>query len=191
MARVRWLKLWPIASIMAVAGMSVSVGLGGSVLAAASGSGSPARTGTSAGPNDVVYYTIYRAASDTYQGAYSGDWRHCVYATASQYFYTIACNQTVTVTASFSASGGYTSGIVSATVGFDVEYSSSFGNSASFNVDPGQYGWLDAGFRYDQYLVGMESETCIRETGQCFGWSAPTYLTVQHVLGDTYQAFFS
>jgi hypothetical protein len=178
-----------MASIMAVAAMSVSVGLGGVVSAASSGSSTPAGTGPSASPNDVVYYYIYRSISKQYQGAFSGDWRHCVYQTAQPSPSTLICTYNVTVTEEMSGSGGLSAGVVSGVVGFNVSYSTSFGNGESWPMAPWESGWGDMGFRYNQYYVGIESELCERETGQCFGWSGPTWVTVQQYLGNTYYFF--
>lgn len=155
---VRWLRLSAVASIMAVAAMSVSVGLGGAVSAASSGSSAPAETGPSAGPNDVVYYYIYRSISKQYQGAFSGDWTHCVYQTAQPSPSTLTCTYNVTVTEQMSGSGGLSAGVVSGVVGFNVSYSTSFGNGESWPMAPWESGWGDMGFRYNQYYVGIESE---------------------------------
>jgi hypothetical protein len=140
-------------------------------------------------PQDVVYYSIYRSISTQYQGQYSGDWVRCVYATAQATPYYSLCTHNVTVTTTVNGSAGYSDGTISAVVGFNIDYTQQFGNGVAFYIAPYTSGWNDMGFRYNQYLVGMESETCIRETGQCFGWSGPTWVTVQNELGETYEFF--
>jgi hypothetical protein len=152
---------------------------------------SPASASASrqASPNDVVYYTQYRGVHKTYRGTYSGDWRRCVYVSKAKYRQSVSCSRGVTVSASISGSAGYSNGVISASVGFNVSYSTTVSSSITVTVRAGGHGWYDVGFRYSRYTIGMEQRTCIRQTGHCLPWSSPQTVTVQHHLGNTYHYF--
>jgi hypothetical protein len=140
-------------------------------------------------PHDVIYTTQYRAVHKVNNGDKSGDWTHCLYVTKAKYTQYPSCSQGVTVTEAISGGYGFSSDIISSSVGFSVSYSQTISTSDSVQVKPGGHGWFDMGFRYDQYTVGMEVRTCIVETGSCTRWSGPTRTVVQRHLGQTYFYF--
>jgi hypothetical protein len=140
---------------------------------------------------DNPYFRHVRRVSLKYLGARSGDWVRCAYQTRQPHASTLMCQRNVTVSATFSASlssRGFSAADVSPTLGFSVSYSSSFGNGESWPMKPYESGWGDMGYRYALYRVGMESRSCPLH-GSCPRWSAPTYGSVQRVLGDTYRFF--
>jgi hypothetical protein len=140
---------------------------------------------------DNPYFRSVRRVSKKYLGSHSGDWKRCVYQTAQRTPSTLTCDHSVTVTASISASfgsAGFSDADISPTLGFNVSYSSTFGNGESWTMKRYESGWGDMGFRYNLYRIGMESRECPLH-GSCLGWSSPTYGNVQQVLGDTYKFF--
>jgi hypothetical protein len=138
-------------------------------------------------PNKVVQY---RAAYKHFQGDFSGDWVHCEFVTKSKSTLTWTCTKTVTVTETTSATFGFSDGVISSNVGFNVAYAAGVSDAVSVKVRPGGSGWIDNGFRYGRYVVGMEKRTCIHTfILSCPPWPKARNITVQRHLGNTFQYF--
>jgi hypothetical protein len=131
----------------------------------------------------LVYQEI-RMVSKTREGTASGDWRHCIYVSASSVETHPSCDVNVTVSASFTLSGGYSPEQVSEAVGFNISYSTSYGYGLSADVPARTTGYIDIGLHYTVYRVGTQRRTCVTP-GPCGSWSGTSYQTVQDVLAPT------
>src|SRR5450759_1037323 len=132
-------------------------------------------------PGGVHYRAVYKHD----QGAFSGDWAHCLYITRQKSTLSYTCTKTVTVTETITGSAGFTADGISATVGFNVSYSAAVSVGATVRVRPGGHGWLDDGFRYERYAVGMQKRLCV--LNDCGRWSATHRVIVQRHLGSTFK----
>jgi hypothetical protein len=164
-----------------------------SLLAVAVGVAGLAGVGVTAmaGPAMAASHAVYqetRGIDKTYEGQHSGDWQHCVYITKENYTQYPNCSVGVTVTTDVSGNAGFTYDSISAGVGFDVSYSTTITGGNGVVVKKGGSGWFDAGFRYNQYKIGMERRTCV-SPGPCGSWSKPYWVTVQQHLGNTFAYF--
>lgn len=132
----------------------------------------------------------YRAGYEHFEGDFSGDWVHCLYVTKQRSTLSYSCTKTVTISESISGNIGFPIKEISASVGFNVTYSAGVSVAGSVRVKAGGSGWLDDGFRYSRYVVGMEKRWCVQTLIlSCNGWSGPHPVTVQHHLGNTFYYF--
>lgn len=170
------------ALIFAATLLSTMVLCGGTAMAQAA----PAAT-----PRLVPHPEVqYRAAYRHNEGDFSGDWVHCEFVTKSKSTLTWTCTRTVTVTETTSATFGFSDGEISSSVGFNVSYATGVSDAVSVRVKPGGSGWIDNGFRYDRFVVGMEKRTCVQTNIlSCPPWPKPRAITVQRHLGNTFQYF--
>lgn len=137
-------------------------------------------------PRTVLVSIQYRSVYRHDQGAHSGDWARCVFATKQRAAITLSCTRTVTVSESISGSAGLSKALISGNVGFNVGYSVGVGAGASVKIKAGGTGWLDDGFRYEQYVAGIQTRTC---AVHCSPWSKTHAVTVQRHLGNTFRYF--
>jgi hypothetical protein len=155
------------------------------------GSTAMAQASTGATPHLIPTKVVqYRAAYKDFKGDFSGDWVHCEYVTKSHSTLTWICTKTVTVIETTSATFGFSDGVISSSVGFNVAYSAGVNDAVSVKVKPGGQGWIDNGFRYSRWVVGMEKRTCIHTfILSCPPWPAAHNITVQRHLGNTFAYF--
>jgi hypothetical protein len=144
-------------------------------------------TASAAAAPHAVYQET-RGIDRTYHGQHSGDWAHCTYVTKANYTQYPNCSVGQTVTADISGDIGFTYDAISASVGFDVSFSTTVTAGNSVVVKAGGSGWFDVGFVYASYRVGMERRTCYTP-GPCNPWSRPDWVTVQDHLGNTFYYF--
>jgi len=150
--------------------------------------GSPALAASHAPAAPRVVYQEIRGINKHYVGTYSGDWTRCNYVTKASYTQSVNCSEGRTVSESISGSASFSAGSVSASIGFNVSYSTTVTAGNSVTIKPGGSGWFDVGFRYQQYTIDMEKRTCV-SPGPCGSWSAPQKVTVQNHQGNTFHYF--
>jgi hypothetical protein len=164
-------------STLLLTGLAMS---GGTALAQTSHGATPGA------PKGVIVTTRYRAVYKHDQGAHSGDWVRCVFATKQRGAITLTCTRTLTVTESVSGSAGLSASGISSSVGFNISFATAIAAGASVKVKAGGSGWLDDGFRYEQYAVGIQTRRC---AGPCAPWSKTRQVIVQRHLGNTFRYF--
>lgn len=138
----------------------------------------------SATPNDNPTHPEYRGINKTFEGAYSGDWTRCNYASKEKGSQTIGCTEGKSVTETIMGNVGYNADDISQVIGFSVAYSSIVTATNNVKVKAGGYGWFDVGFRYNRYEITMQSRQC-PEHGNCSAWGDSDTVTVQQHLGPT------
>ncbi len=134
--------------------------------------------------------TQYRAVNKEYHGLGSGDWKACNYATKQRSTVTIGCAYAVSISLSVSGNVGFTDGEISSSVGWNVTYSTTTTADASVTVYRGGSGFLDVGWVYDEYTVGMEKRRCIHTLIEsCGPWSSPERVSLQRAITPTFKYF--
>jgi RHS repeat-associated protein len=135
----------------------------------------------------------YRLVTKTFIGYRNGDWVRLFWVTASSEWQHVQFSITVSlsVTISGAISTEIPHSVISADVGFNVSWSASVTVSDTFDIDPGDYGYVDAGVHYALYYVKMKKRGCHNYDGGP-AYCGPWYYYsgyVQHHLAATV-AFF-